>query len=263
MVFSETEILRAGSCDIYVSKAHRFGTDAVELFEFVNSPPRPAGSKPVLTSSLKNKVVWDLCTGCGIIALLIAQAGAKSVYGCDIAKDAVSLFTRTAAASDLQITPLHADLKEISALFPRHRGTADVVTVNPPYFRGGSGLAPATETARAARTEILCDIKDVITAAGFLLKFGGRFAVCTVPDRLADTLCAMRAGGIEPKILVNLVNCAEGKPNSAGDKLNSAGDKGAGQCGIISPWLCLIEGKSGGKPGMNVFIKQKDKKLEN
>lgn len=231
------EILNAGGTDIYVSKEHRFGTDAVELFGFVNAPPRPRGGKAVSVSPLKNKVVWDLCTGCGIIAVLAASvteagAGAREVYACDVAEDALALLHETVAKSGLNIKPVLADLKCLPFDFPQYRETADVVTVNPPYFRLGSGLSPHTDAAEIARHETLCDIKDVITAAEFLLKFGGRFAVCIVPDRLTDTLCAMREHGIEPKILVNLVN--SDNPQA---------------------WLCLIEGKRGGKAGMNVFVK--------
>ena len=51
----------------------------------------------------------------------------------------------------------------------------------------------------AARNEELCTINDITAAAGYLLKFGGRLCLCSRPERLTDTICAMRGAGIEPK----------------------------------------------------------------
>ena len=62
-----------------------------------------------------------------------------------------------------------------------------------------------------------------------LTRFGGRFCLCHKPERLCDVLCEMRAQGLEPKRLrfvAQRVGCA--------------------------PWLFLLEGRRGGKPGLSI-----------
>ncbi len=66
-------------------------------------------------------------------------------------------------------------------------------------------------------------------AAAWLLKFGGKFCVCLRPERLCELMCKMSAAGIEPKRL-RTVSKRDG----------------------CAPWLVLVEGKRGGKPGMTV-----------
>jgi tRNA1(Val) A37 N6-methylase TrmN6 len=66
-------------------------------------------------------------------------------------------------------------------------------------------------------------------AAAWLLKFGGRLCVCLRPERLCELMCKMSAAGIEPKRL-RTVSKRDG----------------------CAPWLVLVEGKRGGKPGMTV-----------
>ena len=67
-------------------------------------------------------------------------------------------------------------------------------------------------------------------SAKHLLKFGGRLCVCHRPERLTDIFCEMRANGIEPKILREVIQ-REGK----------------------EAWLVLVEGKLGGKNGLTVL----------
>ena len=63
-----------------------------------------------------------------------------------------------------------------------------------------------------------------------LLKFGGRLCICNRPERLADCIDAMRQNGIEPKRLQFVAKAADAQP-----------------------WLFLLEGRSGGKPFLNVL----------
>ena len=106
----------------------------------------------------------------------------------------------------------------------------DIVTVNPPYWKKGSGEERLSDVQAAARHEILCNIDDVMKTASSLLKFGGSLKLCQIPLRLADVICSMRSHGIEPKVMQNVVNRKGGKP-----------------------WLVLISGKKGGKPGMELL----------
>ena len=77
---------------------------------------------------------------------------------------------------------------------------------------------------------VLCVCEDVVKAAAYLLKFGGRLCICHRPERLADIICDMRAHGIEPKIYREVIQ-REGE----------------------QPWLVLVEGRLGGNKGMTVL----------
>lgn len=206
---------------VCVSAEHRFGTDAFLLASF--AAPR------------KKDIVCDLGTGCGIIPLLFYRNfGPAKVVGVDIQPQAVEQFTRSVQASICadRLFPLEADLTEIARkkpfpLLPPH--TFDLVTCNPPYKAANSGILSDQAADQIARHETLCTIDDVCAAAARLLKFGGRLCVCQRPERICDTIAAMRAHKIEPKRL-----------RFVAKNLASA------------PWLFLLEGKKGSKPFLKV-----------
>lgn len=200
---------------IYVSDDHRFGTDAFLLADY-------AGVYP-------SHKVCDLCTGCGIIPLIMCRKNPpKEIYGIEIMKEAVELFNKSVAENGLtdRVKPVCCDLKD-PVNVPKEY--FDIVTVNPPYWKKGSGEERLSETQAAARHEILCDINDVVKTSARLLKYGGSLKMCQIPLRLADVICSMRENGIEPKSITPVVN--------------RIGEK---------PWLFLISGKKGGKPGMEI-----------
>jgi tRNA1(Val) A37 N6-methylase TrmN6 len=205
-----------GGVSLWVSAAHTFGTDALLLSQF--AAPR------------ERERTCDLCAGCGIIPLLWFREGggpAKAV-AVDIQPTAVELMAKSKELSHLDsFHPLEADLRGLDGLLPCEG--FDLVTCNPPYYRRGSGHASEKEAARAARHETLCSLEDVVTAAGKLLRFGGRFCLCHIPARLADVLIILRAHNLEPK---RLQFC------------QSREDK--------APWLFLVEAKKGAKPHLRV-----------
>ena len=132
----------------------------------------------------------------------------------------------------------NADLKEAPRIFPC--GKFDVITMNPPYKAENAGIKSQKENEKIARHETLCNLRDITKAASQLLKFGGKLCVCIRPERLFETMEAMKEYKIEPKAL-RLVAASPEK----------------------APWLCLVEGRLGGKTGItvknNLFIyKSKD-----
>ena len=74
-----------------------------------------------------------------------------------------------------------------------------------------------------------CTTGEVCNAAAWLLQYGGHFCLCQRPERLTDVLLAMRQAGLEPKRL----RWVQQRPEKA-------------------PWLFLVEGKAGAKPGLTV-----------
>ena len=159
----------------------------------------------------------------------ISKKPPKEIYGIEIMPEAVELFDKSVAENNLsdRIKPVLCDLKDPQGV-PREY--FDIVTVNPPYWKKGSGEERLSDVQAAARHEILCNIDDVMKTASSLLKFGGSLKLCQIPLRLADVICSMRSHGIEPKVMQNVVNRKGSKP-----------------------WLVLISGKKGGKPGMELL----------
>lgn len=195
-----------------VSAAHTFGTDSFLLADF--AAPRP------------NETACDLGSGCGIIPLLWFRVGEpRRVSAVDVQPEAIDLLRHSAALNGLEdrLTPVHADLRELKGALPF--GSFDLVTCNPPYKAAGSGVLSREESDRIARHETLCTLTDCCAAASRLLRFGGRFCLCQLTERLPDVFEAMRRNKLEPK----RVRFVQKDKNSA-------------------PWLVLVEGRLGGKP---------------
>lgn len=208
------EELKSG---LYVcrSEIHSFGTDAFLLTGFSGYRQRD--------------LVCDLGTGCGIIPLLMQRnKPPKKIFAVDIQADAIEQLQEGIAHCDCApaITPVCCDLRELKDM---PFGQFDLVTCNPPYKAGNSGILSDDAQKQIARHEIAGDINDICAAASKLLNYHGRFCLCCRPERLADVMCAMRANQIEPKRL-RLV-CKT--PDSA-------------------PWLFLLEGKKSAKPFLQI-----------
>lgn len=202
---------------VFVSAAHTFGTDAMLLADFA-APKR------------KDKAC-DLGTGCGIIPLLwFRDKLCASVDGVELQEQAFLQFQKSIAYNHAEsvLTAYHLDLIEAPAVLPN--GAYDLVTMNPPYKAAGAGIKSEAAHAQIARHEIYCTLDDIAKTAFKLLKFGGRFCICIRPERLAEAMAAMERQRIEPKRL-RLVAKNKDCP----------------------PWLCLLEGRSGGKRGMTVL----------
>lgn len=218
---TETEIFDIDGISLRVSRDHRFGTDAVQLAGFARVKPTHR--------------VCDLCTGCGIVAVLMHKNyRPKIIFALDISENAVALLRETVEENGLStLFPLRQDLRELRFDGDFRRESMDIVTANPPYFKAGSGVERLSPEQAAARHELLCDIGEVVGAAAVLLKYGGSVKLCHIPERLAEVMAALGAHGLEPKELVFLC-----------------------KAGGREPWLFLISAKKGGRPGLRVSFRE-------
>ena len=165
-----------------------FGVDAVLLTGF--------------TKVYKNETVMDLCTGTGVIPILLAgKTRGKRFDGLEIQADSAEMARRSVRLNSLdgRVSITTGDIRAVRGAFPG--ASYDVVTANPPYLRAGAGETNADMPRALSRHETLCTIDDVAAAAAWLLKPQGRFCLVHRPDRLADVLIALRAHGLEPKEL--------------------------------------------------------------
>lgn len=201
--------------EVCISAEHRFGTDAFLLADFANAR--------------KKDIVCDLCTGCGIIALLLKKKfEPQLIYAVDIQEKAIDQLDIALNKNNIEnIIPVCADLKSLWEGAPDR--SLDVVTCNPPYKINNTGAKNDLDAITIARHEVLCNIDDVCEAASKLLKFGGRLCLCNRPERLADVIVAMKKHDLEPKRIRFVSKTHD-----------------------TAPWLFLIEGKKGSKPYLKI-----------
>lgn len=172
------DLQHAGRRIIQNRLAARFSLDAVLLARFVETK--------------RGERVLELGTGTGVIALLIAEAG--------IAVDAVELDPLMAelAARNVRLNGLadcvrvrEGDFRAIEALYARE--SFDCVLCNPPWYPLGRGKIG--RSARA-RHELTATLADTVKAARSALRYGGRFALVHLPERLDEIFFALQANGM-------------------------------------------------------------------
>lgn len=207
------EILDHGT-RVFTAPGATFGSDALLLARFALPKPRQRA--------------LDLCSGCGIVALVWHDEGHRGpCTAVELDPDASALCAAAVRENGADhITPLCADLRDFCRAGPE-QGWYDFAACNPPYFAAGP-VSPDPARA-AARHEGCCTIEDVCAAAFRLLRDGGRLAVCHRPERLAEVLAVMRQSRLEPKRLA-FVRSRPGQ----------------------TPWLFLVEGQKNRRTGLKL-----------
>jgi len=192
-----------------------FGCDAVFLSHFAN---------------IKNgDKVLDLCTGTGIIPILLsAKYNPSFIYGVEIIPEIASMAKRSILYNKIEnIEILNDDLKNCDKIFGK--GIFDCVTCNPPYEKKGGGIVNPDDIKAISRHEIMCSLDDVISTASSVLKYGGKLFMVHRANRIVDVLYTMRKHILEPKRIKMIAPNTEKEPN-----------------------LFLVEGVKGSKPFLKI-----------
>jgi tRNA1(Val) A37 N6-methylase TrmN6 len=166
-----------------------FSLDTVLLARFVYVPIQ------------KGKII-DLCTGNGVIPLLLSRRSKAEITGVEIQERIYDMAKRNIEYNELstQLSVIHGDIKDMPDQLGR--GKFDVVTCNPPYFpTPKADEMNQNEYLKIARHEIYCTLEDVVRVSSQLVKQGGKVAFVHRPGRLMDILTLMRQYRIEPKRL--------------------------------------------------------------
>lgn len=163
-----------------------FGMDAVLLSGFVTVKP--------------GESVVDLCTGSGIIPLLLsAKTRAKKIIGIEVQEKMADRAKRSVEWNALskRVEIICGDLR-IPGVAGKS-GTADVVTCNPPYMAKGDGIRNPESAKAIARHEVFCTLEDTVRETARLLKNGGRCAYVYRPNRLSKLIETFHRCGISLK----------------------------------------------------------------
>ena len=163
---------------------YRFSMDAVRLALFVKTKAE--------------ETLIDLGTGCGIIPMIILKTTKiHEVWGLEIQQKLASQAARNAIINNLQdkMKIVTGDIRHL----PFRRECADIVTCNPPYRKKQDGRLNPDHRKAIARHEILVSISDIIGAAKYLLKKGGKLILVYPAEKLADIFGNLRQKRLEPK----------------------------------------------------------------
>jgi tRNA1Val (adenine37-N6)-methyltransferase len=146
----------------------KVGTDAILLGSWVDV-------------SITNTIL-DIGTGCGIIALMLAQRSMAKIDAIDIDKDSID-----EAAINFNNSPWNNRLQAIHSSLQDFRGNTntkyDLIVSNPPYFI--NSLLPATEKLKLAKHNLTLSYEELIHPTEKLLNHYGRLAVI-LPNKSAE-----------------------------------------------------------------------------
>ena len=200
------------------TRLYRFTSDSVLLSRFAKAKKRDN--------------VADFCAGSGIIAFHFYALN-KSVPDLrftlfEMQKSLSALSKKTAAYNDFDnFEIVNCKLQEIPESY---REQFSLVLCNPPYERAGTGFDNDEYEKAVCRKEITLTLKEIVKAASFALKFGGRICMLHRADRVAEVCYELKQRGIEVK------------------KMQFVG----GRC-ASKPYLIMVEGVKGGKPGCEIL----------
>lgn len=221
MLLKETEVideLNINNLKIIQDNAgFKYGTDAVALSKFANIR--------------KNGRVLDLCTGGGIVPILLC--GLKepgNVVGVEYFSHICDMAKRSVELNNLgdKIKILNNDVKNFKEYIEPH--SFDNVTVNPPYKVIHTGFENDNSYKTCARHEKLVTLSDCVKAAEFALKFGGKLTMVNRFDRLSDVFYEFKINKIEPKRIMFVTD------------------------GTTPAKIFVLEGIKGGKSGMTMEL---------
>lgn len=175
-----------------------YGTDAVMLSRFAAS------------SVKKNDIVVDLCSGSGIVPIVLSSISeAGSVIGVELMTDVHDMAVRSVRLNNLssKVCMVNGDVKDVPSVrrliasccggkFSR----VDAITCNPPYIELGGGiLSSKNEHVTIARHEVSCNLRDVIFCAASLLKNKGHLFLIHKPHRLSEIFFILKENRLEAK----------------------------------------------------------------
>ncbi|MCI8335553.1 MAG: methyltransferase [Peptococcaceae bacterium] len=176
-----------------------FGVDAVLLADFAVIQP--------------GDCVLDLCTGGGVIPLLLAAKEPTAVItGIELFPEVVEMANRSIRLNQLEdrVTIQTGDICQIGSLVSAQ--SYHVVTVNPPYRKKETGRLSPVPLVAAAKAEIYCDLSQVVGAIAYSLAAEGWFYLVYPYSRLQELLDVLQRQALQVMQLTQVKNFSEDSP---------------------------------------------------
>ncbi|TYP67977.1 tRNA1(Val) (adenine(37)-N6)-methyltransferase [Paenibacillus methanolicus] len=179
------DLLSYGLHIIQSREVFSFSMDAVLLARFAGIPPK--GN------------VLDLCTGNGVIPLLLSTRTKAIIDAVEIQPRLADMARRSVAWNGLreQIRVYEGDLR---TFFDRSQyGSYDAITINPPYLPPENGDQNENEHYAFARHELNGSLDEMVQVCAKLVRTGGKVSMVHRPSRLVEITETMRRHRLEPK----------------------------------------------------------------
>src|SRR5699024_2177766 len=151
---------------------------------------------------IKKGNLLDLCTGNGIIPLLLSKRTYGNIYGLKIQNCLADMAVSSVKLNKLtnKIINIKVDLKIPQT--EKQQNGFDVVIYNQPYFKiRNDNEKNKNEHLTIDRHEVCCTLEVVIKACKLYVRPVGKVALVHRPGRLVDILSLMRTYNLEPKRL--------------------------------------------------------------
>ena len=179
----------------------------------------------------KSKKILDIGTGCGIIALILANRSKAEIVGIELQEIMADIAKENVQNNELgdRVKIMQGDIKNYREIFKRDE--FDIVVTNPPYFefKGDINQINDLDQLAKARHNVDLSLEEIVEASAFVLKNGGSFNMVFRVERLVEVFEIMRKYRLEPKRLVNVFTKRDGESK-----------------------ICLIEGGKDGEKGLKV-----------
>ena len=173
----------------------KVGTDAVMLGAWVEVKP--------------SDWVLDIGTGCGVLALMLAQKGVARVHGVDLDEASVYEAANNFEASRWRerLLAFHADIRRFQ-LGCKY----DLVISNPPFFTH-SYKCDEDRKNQARHTDTSLTFSDLVISAKHLMKPEGRFALVLPEKESRDFLPIAAQHNLYPYKIQEIIPVEGKKPN--------------------------------------------------
>jgi len=171
---------------------YRFSADSVRLADFVQILPQ--------------ETLMDLCTGVGVVPLLIRQrCSFKRAFGIELQSELCQMARHNVMANQLeeQIHILQADARTVTVASLRELTAVecpeyfDVLSVNPPYFRRGQGKLNNNHQKSIARHEITLTLPELFATCRRFLRIDGRLHLAHLRARETEIIRQLQAHGFQ------------------------------------------------------------------
>jgi tRNA1Val (adenine37-N6)-methyltransferase len=206
---------------------YRFGLDAVLLA--TDLPDLPQGGHVV-----------DLGAGSGAVGLMVAKRRPDvSVIGLEVQQGLYELLTVNIRHNGLEsrVSAIKGDVRQHQLLLTPH--SADLVLMNPPYYRTGQGKMSPNRERAAAHQELHGTLRDFVVAAQYVAKPRGYLKVVIPPMRLPDLLQEIGKGDFAP-VSARFVHA---KPGRDAYLMEWVFRRGGARQLVVRPPLVLDEGE--------------------
>ncbi len=201
------------------TRLYRFTSDSVLLSKFARAKT--------------GDTVADFCAGSGIVGFHFYALNKEQKRGLtftlfEMQTPLYELSKKTAALNDFDnFTFVNCKLQSLEE---KYREKFSLVLCNPPYERADTGFDNDVYEKAICRKEITLNLKEIVSAAAFALKYGGRLCLLHRADRVAEVCYELKKVNLEVK------------------RMQFVG----GRYGA-KPYLVMVEAVKGGKPHTEIM----------